>query len=308
MIRRCSFLAAAVVACSRSTVPLYDDLGALHRPIATRSRLAQAYFDQGLRLTYAFNHAEAIRAFREAARLDPDCGMCWWGVALAHGPNINIPMDSAGEAAAWEAIQEAGREPDDADVAVLFADALMSLRPWNYWQPDGRPYPGTTDAVAALERALARDSMHPGACHLYIHAVEKVQPERAVPCAERLAALMPGAGHLVHMPAHIYFRVGRYADAVAANVHASHADSVYLEGQRPGGAYPMFYTPHNHQFRAAAAMMIGRSAEALAAARAKEILREPAPSTELRFTTGIWYYARGLAFLAAGRRDSVPCC
>ncbi|HWO89660.1 MAG TPA: hypothetical protein VNL98_10980 [Gemmatimonadales bacterium] len=373
---------AALTACERGSVPLYDNLGSYHRAITTSSERAQAYFDQGMRLTWAFNHAEAIRAFREAARLDPECAMCFWGIALAYGPNINIPMDSAGEQEAFAAIQRAiqlranaseleralidalarrygetplanrpardsawaeamrlvlERWPDDNDAGVLFADAMMNLRPWNYWMPDGRPFPGTGVLVAALERVIARDSTHPGACHLYIHAVEKVQPERAVPCAERLASLMPGAGHLVHMPAHIYFRVGRYADAVAANEHASHADSSYIEGQRPGGVYPMFYTPHNHHFRAAAAMMEGRYQAALAAAREtarlaplenvravpplelyvpvplyvmarfgrwSEILREPAPPAELLFTTGVWYYARALAYAATGHYDS----
>lgn len=259
-------IAATQTACNRSTVPLYPDLGSLHHAITTRSPEAQKYFDQGLRLTYAFNHAEAIRAYREAARIDPDCSMCYWGIALAYGPNINLPMDSAGGAAAYQAIQQAvrlrgatggaegayitalarrygpgptadraardsayaaamgdlaRRYPEDADAATLYGDAMMNLRPWNYWTSDGRPQPGTADIVAALEHAIARDSTNPGACHLYIHAVESSpDPSRAVPCAERLASLMPGAGHLVHMPAHIYMVVGRYGDAVTANEHA----------------------------------------------------------------------------------------
>ncbi len=382
-LRLVALATVTLTADCRTPVPLYDDLGSFTHRISSRVPEAQRYFDQGLRLTYAFNHAEAVRAFDEAARRDDRCAICWWGVALAWGPNINIPMDSAGEAAAWAAIQEARRraahasEPErayiealaarhgvpagadrarrdstyatamrsvrdrfagDPDAAVLYADAMMNLRPWNYWQPDGSPYPGTEDILATLEGAVGSDSTHPGACHFYIHAVEKVQPERAVACAERLARLMPGAGHLVHMPAHIYFRVGRYGDAVAANEHASHADSVYLEGQRPGGGlYPLFYTPHNHHFRSAAAAMEGRFAAALDAARQTarltpidnvravppaelyvpvplyvlarfgrwdDILRETAPPAELRFTTGIWRYARGLAFAATGRADS----
>jgi len=373
-----------VAACRpASDVPLYQDLGSLHRTVTTSSRDAQAYFDQGLRLYYGFNQAEAVRAFAESARLDSSCAMCWAGLALAWGPNINIPMDSAGAAAAFAALQHAqahrasaspaeqqlidalaqrhptaavnpragpdsgyarammaaaARDPRDVDMQVLAAEAAMMLRPWNYWQPDGSPYPGTTEFVTMLEATVAADSLHPGACHFYIHAVEKVQPQRAVACAERLAALMPGAGHLVHMPAHIYFRVGRYADAVAANEHASHADSVYLEGQRPTGLYPMFYTPHNHHFRAAAAMMEGRSEASIQAARETarltpvenvraappieiyrvsplymmarfqkwdDILREPEPSgPELAFSRGMWFYARGLAHSAQGRADS----
>ena len=376
-------LLLSIAACGpRSEVPLYQDLGTLHRTVATDSPDAQAYFDQGLRLYYAFNQAEAVRAFSEATRLDSSCAMCWAGLALAWGPNINIPMDSAGAAAAYAALQHAqahrasaapaeqqlidalaqrypsaalnpragpdsayarammavaARDPRDADMQVLASEAAMNLRPWNYWLPDGSPYPGTTEFVTMLRNAIAADSMHPGACHFYIHAVEKHQPELAVPCAERLAALMPGAGHLVHMPAHIYFRVGRYADAVAANEHASHADSVYLEGQRPGGLYPMFYTPHNHHFRAAAAMMEGRAEASIEAARATarltpienvqaappieiylvsplymmarfqkwdDILREPEPPAGLAFSRGVWFYVRGLAHNAQGRADS----
>ena len=376
-------LLLAVAACRPgSDVPLYQDLGSLHRTVTTGSRDAQAYFDQGLRLYYAFNQAEAVRAFAESARLDSSCAMCWAGLALAWGPNINIPMDSNGAAQAFAALQHAvahraaaspteqllidalalrhpsaalepraasdsawqravtamaARDARDADVLVLASEAAMMLRPWNYWQPDGSPYPGTTEFVRLLEQAVALDSLHPGACHFYIHAVEKLQPQLAVPCAERLAALMPGAGHLVHMPAHIYFRVGRYADAVAANVHASHADSVYIEGQKPTGLYPMFYTPHNHHFRAAAAMMEGQSEAAISAARetarltpienvraappieiyrvsplymmarfAKwdDIMREPQPAADLAFSRGVWFYVRGLAHNAQGRTDS----
>ncbi len=378
-----ALLTAALAACRQSAVPLYSDLGSLHREVTTRSREAQLYFDQGLRLTYAFNSAEAVRSFRQATALDRTCAMCWWGIALASGPNINIPMDSAGEAAAWLSVQRAmaaregasdverglieaqalrfgatplaeraardsayadamhalaARFPADDDVQVLAAEAAMLLRPWDYWRPDGSPYPGTEAFVARLETVVARDSLHPGACHFFIHAIEKFEPQRGVGCAERLAALMPGAGHLVHMPAHIYFRVGRYADAVTANEHASHADSAYNEGRRPGGLYPLFYTPHNHHFRAAAAMMEGRSGAALDAARQstrltplanvrsvppaelyvpvplyvlarfgkwEEILREPEPAApELRFTKGIWHYARALAFAATARPDS----
>ena len=384
-----TLVVVALAACRapHRDVPLYTDLGTLHRTVTTGSRDAQAYFDQGLRLYYGFNQAEAVRAFSEAARLDTACAMCWAGLALAWGPNVNIPMDSAGASFAFAAIEKAkqhragatpaeqqlidalsqryptgtlepraqrdsayavamktlaARDARDVDVQTLSAEAAMLLRPWNYWQPDGSPYPGTSDLVATLEGALRTDSTHPGACHFYIHAVEKVQPEKAVRCAEHLAEQMPGAGHLVHMPAHIYFRVGRYADAVEANVHASHADSTYIEGQRPTGPYPMFYTPHNHHFRAAAAMMEGRSDAAIEAARQTarlapienvravppieiyrvsplymmarfgkwdDILREPEPQeAELAFSRGMWLYARGLAHSAQGRADSAQGC
>src|SRR5438094_7359395 len=174
-------------------------------------------------------------------------------------------LDSAYAAAMGEVVR---RYPDDLDAAVLYAEALMDLRPWNYWdKKTGAPYPGTPELVGQLERVLRSNPRHPGACHYYIHAVEAVAPEKALPCAERLAALMPGAGHLVHMPAHVYIRVGRYADAITANEHAVHADQVYLEGQKPQGLYPIGYYPHNHHFLAFAATLAGRSSLAIAAAK-----------------------------------------
>jgi tetratricopeptide (TPR) repeat protein len=359
-------------------VPLQKDLGDLHHPITTTSKQAQRYFDQGLRLAYAFNHNEAHQSFQEAARLDPQCAMCYWGMALVLGPNINMPMDAAAEAPAHEAAQkavalsgkasraeqlyirslaaryagpggdravldkayaDAMREvarqfPDDPDALALFAEAMMDLRPWDYWTKDGAPQPGTSELVSTLEVAIKKAPNHPGACHLYIHAVEAVQPQLAVPCAERLAKLMPGAGHLVHMPAHIYMRVGRYDDAVKSNVHAVSVDHHYIEGRKPEGLYPLTYYPHNVHFLWSAASMGGRSAEAIKAARDlaaivpddtikqipplevfkptelyalvrfgkwDEILAEPEPAKEFVYTRGVWYYARGLAFVAKGQ-------
>jgi tetratricopeptide (TPR) repeat protein len=360
-----------------AAVPLYDDLGAYHRPISAGSELVQRYFDQGLRLTYAFNHAEAIRAFEEAARLDTECALCHWGVAYAYGPNINVPMDSASGVAAWAALQRAqaasraneveraliealatryaavppadraaldrayaaamrrvrDRFPDDHDVLTLYAEAAMNLSPWDYWTRDGAPRAGTAELLADLERVLAANPDHPGACHYYIHAVEAVQPERAVACAERLASLMPGAGHLVHMPAHIYIRVGRWADAITANEHAVHADETYIADQRPTGVYPIAYYPHNYHFLSFAAMMAGRSSQAVRAARAvvqnvpvdmaravpdvepllayahltlvtfgrwDDVLAEPAPPEDLQMAGALVRYARGVANAAQG--------
>ena len=356
-------------------VPLYDNLGRYHHPITTSVPLAQRYFDQGLRLVYAFNHAEAIRAFREAERLDPACAMCPWGVALALGPNINAPMDSASGVQAFEAIQRARQRvsraqpveraligalseryskvspadrtsldsayaqamaqvardfPGDAEAQVLYADALMNLSPWNYWA-NGEPRPGTEQIMSSLERVLAEDADHPGACHLFIHAEEAHAPARAVPCAERLAALMPGAGHLVHMPAHIYIRVGRYADAITSNEHAVHADESYFEGPQEtrNGLYGKAYYPHNYHFLSFAAAMAGNSHIAIESARKTmeridpvvagqtpwienvtgilygafvtfarydEILAEPIPGDELPYARGIAQYARGIAY------------
>jgi tetratricopeptide (TPR) repeat protein len=383
------FACLAVTACGvaddmnerRGVVALYDDLGTHHFAVTTTVPAAQQYFDQGLRLYYAFNHAEAIRAFEEAARMDPRCAMCYWGTALAHGPNINMPMDADGAAAAWAALQQAlavrehasERErgfidalatryaahapaerapldsayaramaelakqyPDDVEVRALAAEALMDLSPWQYWEADGAPRPQTGEILRHLEAALALNADHPGANHFYIHAVEAVDPERALPMAERLAGLMPGAGHLVHMPGHIYVRVGRYLDAIRANEHALHADEKYIRDHNPAaGIYTLSYYPHNYDFLAFASSMIGRSQQALAAtdrmqalvpaellrepglillqnhltrglqlrvrfARWQEILDAPAPDADLPYARGIWHYARGRALAAGG--------
>jgi tetratricopeptide (TPR) repeat protein len=372
-------LAAVLAGSPPDSVPLYDNLGDFHRKV-TAAPIAQRYFDQGLRLYYAFNHAEAIRAFAEAGRRDPRCGMCWFGVALSYGPNINAPMDTAAVAPAWAALQKARRAvryatpaeraligaltkryaptpradrakldsayatamvavargyPADDEAQSLAAEAMMILRPWNYWHRDGLPYPGTADLVGRLDRVMARSPNHPGACHLYIHAVEAVTPEKAVPCAERLAALMPGAGHLVHMPAHIYIRVGRYADAIQANEHAVHADESYITQEHPPlGIYTGAYYPHNYHFMAFAAQLAGRSAKAIEAARIvseriplevakqvpfaqpivvfhqlelqtfgrwEELLALPLPQSDLRFAVALAHFTRGMAFAATGR-------
>ena len=364
--------------------PLYDNLGSYHMAITTGSPVAQKYFDQGLRLTYGFNHDEAIKSFREGIREDSTCAMCWWGVAYALGPNINLPMDSAAVAPAWEALQQAVRNagwttrkeqayigalvkryaprpvanrapldwawaraigevhrrfPADDDAAVLYAEALMDLRPWNYWSNAGKPRaPSTLETVKVLERVVKRRLDHPGACHFYIHAVEaSTFAERAVPCAERLGSLVPGAGHLVHMPTHIYMRLGRWNDAVEHNATAVHVDQEYLAARQPTGVYPLGYVPHNYHVMWEALLMLGRSAEAITAARAIEtkvpadvvrmippfeyyspaalftlvrfsrwddVLKEPAPAADLRYTTGLWHYARGLALAAKGDFDS----
>ncbi len=371
----------APVAAPADTVPLYDNLGDHHFPVTVADARVQAYFDQGLRLYYAFNHQEAIRSFREAQRLDEGCAMCWWGEALAWGPNINLPMDSAAAVAAWNAIRHARAEidvetpeeralvealtvryaadapadraaldsayaramgglrrrfPDHVEAPVLHAEAVMNLSPWEYWTKDGRPRPETPDLLASLESVLERRADHPGACHFFIHAVEAAHPERAVPCAERLAALMPGAGHLVHMPGHIYIRVGRYADAIRANEHAVHADETWIQDQRPSmGVYTAGYYPHNYDFLAFAASMAGREEQAIEAAykvqelipeemfgeisflehwwarplqmqvrfaRWDEILGEPEPAEGLSHAAALRHYARGRAYAARGDR------
>lgn len=368
------------------TVPLLSGLGDHHHPVTTRSAHAQAYFDQGLRLQYAFNHAEAIRAYRHALRLDSSCAMCWWGIALASGPNINASMDADGAREARRAIARAralsgsasaserayiealaarhgsgpadgrpetrsaldsayaramanlaARHPSDPDALTLYAASLMNLSPWDYWTGDygnRKPRPDTPRILEALERAMALDEDHPGACHYYIHAVEAAHPDRAVACADRLAALMPAAGHIVHMPGHIYIRVGRYADAVRANEHAVHADESYIADQRPAGLYPAAYYPHNYHFMWFAASMAGMGRKAMEAAetvaprvpvevarqvywvqtvrvlpeltaitfgRWEKALSVPPPSDELPLATAMHEYARGVALAATGR-------
>lgn len=382
--------AALLLPCSiaiggETGVPLYENLGDHHYPITSDAPEAQRYFDQGLRLYYAFNHQESIRAFREAARIDPSCAMCYWGIALAHGPNINAPMEDEAAAPAWEAsrraleldaavsereqaliralgeryarnppaersgldrawadalLAAAQRFPEDNEIASLAAEALMDLSPWDYWTREGTPRPDTLRMLVLLEEAMERDPDHPGANHFYIHAVEAVDPERAVAAAERLASLMPGAGHMVHMPGHIYVRVGRYEDAIEANRHAIHADETYIRDHKPdAGIYTLGYYPHNHDFLAFAASMIGReemaleTAETLAAitpvdlltqpgmafmqhhytrhlqmkirfGRWRELLAEPAPAADAPHARAMWHYARGRALAAGNDREA----
>jgi len=362
------------------SVPLYDDLGDLTYPITTDSELAQRYFDQGLRLTYAFNHAEALRAFRAAQQQDPDCALCYWGEAFVLGPNINAPMDEAADDPAVTAIDKAKelahqaspreqvliealakrysddpnaeraaldqayaqamaeavkRFPDDHEIALLYVDSLMNLSPWDYWEADGKTPKGKSgEAVRTAERVLAKDPNHPGAIHLYIHLVEaSANPERAEPYADRLAALMPGAGHIVHMPSHIYYRIGRFQDSIETNKAAVAADEAYLAEVDAEGIYPYGYYPHNIHFVIASAQLIGdretaieyverlkgkipaEIAEQIGPAQhimtapyfahaqlsnPETILALPDPGDKLPFLRGMWHYARGVAFATQG--------
>ncbi|MGE0590972.1 MAG: hypothetical protein AB7G23_03335 [Vicinamibacterales bacterium] len=370
---------------ARAGAPLFDGLGDWHRDITTADPGAQRYFDQGMVLAFGFNHAEAIRSFRAAQRLDPDCAMCFWGEALATGPNINVTangktvMTDAEQVAAREAIAHAleradavtpverdlieaqaaryavsptperdpfdrayaealgalvVRYPDDDDVAAMFAEAWMNTMPWDYWSDDGQPRPETVPVVAALERVLARSPRHPLALHLYIHAVEaSSEPGRAERAADTLSTLVPGSGHLVHMPAHVYWRVGRYHDASASNIRAAAVDEAYIAQCNAQGFYPAAYYPHNIHFLWAAASMEGRSVLAIESARKvaanvrleqieqfptveffrtipllalvqfgrwEDILAEPQPPAQLDYSTAIWHYARGSALAATG--------
>ncbi len=368
---------------SAAVPPLWDGLGNLHYPITTATPQAQQYFDQGLRLTYAFNHAEARRAFHQAQQLDPGCALCYWGEALVLGPNINAPMTADANAPALEAtakaqaaasgasakeqaliaalakrysadpqadrptldrafadamVAAAASYPDDAEIAVLTAEALMDTQPWDYWEygengattPKGR----AGEIIALLEGVLKTDPDHPGAIHYYIHAVEASDaPERAEPYADRLAALMPGAGHIVHMPSHIYYRIGRYLDSMKANQDAVVVDEAFFAKVDDRGIYRGGYYTHNVHFVAVSAQMAGDGKTAVDAAEklagivtdeaassyawAQPIKAAPyfthaqysAPDTVLAladpgdkfpYVKGMWHYARGVAAAAKG--------
>jgi len=361
--------------------PLFDGLGDLHHPITTGSEKAQRYFDQGMRLLFAFNHKEAIRSFRSAAHLRPGCAMAHWGVAYAYGPHVNKPMDSNDTANAWAALQlavankskvslkdqayitalekryqaahqddrlaldkafaGAMRElvkqyPDDLDAQTLFAESLMNTMPWDYWTRDRAPKPETEEILTALRFVIARDPEHPGANHFYIHAVEAgPTPEAGLPSADRLLNYAPNAGHLVHMPAHIYVRVGQYADAEVANERAARADLSYIRHCRAQGFYPGAYYPHNLHFLWWVQLFQGRSADTWRTARRSaeyalenycglskavegprqrhlpwltlarfgkwdEVLAvaQPPDTNDFLVDRAVWHFTRGLAFVA----------
>jgi hypothetical protein len=375
-------LAHDVPAPAASNEGIDPGLGSIHHPVTTQNKQAQAYFDQGMRLVFAFNHEAAIKSFTRAGELDPNLAMAQWGVAYALGPNINRPMDPTAHKAAYDALQKAvvlksraspaerayidalskrysanadadiaplqvaykdamrelvRRYPDDNDAAVLYAESLMDLNPWNFWSHDGTPADGTLELVAVLERVLARAPDHTGANHYYIHAVEaSPHPEKALPAAKRLATLAPSAGHLVHMPAHVYIRTGNYLEAAHANVEAARADERLAA--TGGDSLPFYLTAyygHNLHFLAISNTFAGNSRDALSAAnklhevegpritevpqvdgflmtpalvlvdfeRWDEILMLPEPAFEAPITGAMWHLARTLAFAAKGRVD-----
>jgi tetratricopeptide (TPR) repeat protein len=361
---------------------LFGGLGDLHIAITTSSETAQRYFDQGLSLAFAFNHAAADLAFNEAAMHDPDCAMCYWGSALVLGPNVNAAMDPGNaerahtlatkaaslaasatekeqalttallsryareapedraplDEAYADAMREiAARYPDDADIQALTAEALMDLHPWDFWLADGEERPWTAEIVETIEGALALDENHIGAIHLYIHAVEQSSDaHRAERYADKLADLAPGAGHLVHMPAHIYIRVGRYHDSTLNNMKATDADSAFIQACRSNSPiYLAGYIPHNWHFGWITAAIEGWSEKAFEMAEGTagrltpellrapgmavaqhflmqpayaqvrfgawdDILESPEPDADLLYARGVWHYARGRAMLGKG--------
>ena len=369
----------------RAGAPLFEGMGDYHMSITTADPDAQRYFDQGMVLAFGFNHAESIRSFRAAQTLDPGCAMCFWGEALATGPNINVtsngkaimtpdervdaraaidqalaltdgltpkerdwiqaldqrydgqadtPRDALDRAWADALAEMAARYPDDTTVASVYAEALMNTMPWDYWGPNGEAKPDTQAVIASLEAVMEADPGHPLALHLYIHALEaSSNAAKAEAAADRLANLVPGSGHLVHMPSHIYFRVGRYQDSALANIRAAEVDEAYIAQCNAQGFYPALYYPHNIHFLWASATMQGQSALSLDSARRvvanvrveqveqfptiqffrtvpmlslvrfakwEEILAEPEPYEPFAFARAIWHYGRGVAHAALG--------
>jgi tetratricopeptide (TPR) repeat protein len=357
-------------------VALESGLGDINHPVSTTNAEAQKFFNQGLAYIYAFNHAEAIRSFKQATELDPQLAMGYWGMALALGSNYNVPADGPSLITAYNNLQKAielapkasaqdrayiealakrysgdvqadqnklgvdyknamrdltKRYPDDLDAATLYAESMMNLHPWHLWTLDGKPAEDTLEIVSVLESVLRRNPNHSGANHYYIHAVEaSVNPDRALPSAERLGKVAPGAGHLVHMPSHIYIRTGDYQKAAQVNVDAIAVDRAYMTKAGGEGLYPMIYYHHNIHFLAAASAHKGRYADSIKAAREleasvaphlkampmlemfrpypivslvrfghwDEILKEPKPDEGLKITTGFWHFARGSAYVA----------
>jgi tetratricopeptide (TPR) repeat protein len=362
---------------------IFEGLGSFHRQISSTSPEAQRYFDQGMRLMWAFNHDESTRSFARAAQIDPGCAICYWGVALTVGPNYNVPMMAEPRArVAFESLKQAvqlapraspveraliealrarypnpgaldpsnegpvlaayasamravARQfPADLDVQTMFAESLMNISAWKLWTLDGKASPGTAEIVATLESVLARDPQHPGANHYYVHALEaSPYAAKAVAAAERLRGMMPAAGHLEHMPAHIMQRVGRYEDAAEANRKGAAADRVYLGKTQPPDYYSM-YVAHNFQFLGYATAMEGRKGETLAAMKDMraafpedamlampgldwygaepylammrfgmwdELLAEPRPNPALKMLTGGYLCARATALAAKNR-------
>jgi tetratricopeptide (TPR) repeat protein len=373
--------------------PLYTNLGTLSLPVGTASPLAQAYFDQGYRLAWGFNHAEAARSFRAAQAIDPECAMCFWGEAWVLGPHINYPMDADAVPRALEVLDKArqlsgraapehaaligamsrryaegpqatdrkaldqayanamesvqARFPHNPEIALLTADALMNLSPWDYWADGGRTPKGATPRTLALiegvlglrpDSAIEPNPDHPGAIHLYIHMVEASdRPERAKPHAARLAALMPGAGHVVHMPSHIWYRLGQWRDSLDANRQAVAADEQFIAGGAASLLYSQGYYAHNVHFVLVSALMGGDGPTAVDAAnklagvvtdRAKQavpwtqpiaaapyiaharfsepeiVLKLPEPDAKFPLVKAHWHYARGEALVRLNRPEA----
>ena len=365
--------------------PLFEGMDILSYPITTRSQEAQKYFNQGLLLSYSFNHAEAARSFYQAVRIDSTCAMCYWGYAFVLGPNYNAGMEPDHYARAYDAIQKAiafadgctpkekaliramalrytrtapdsrrlldsaymeamktihHQFPEDVDIASMYAESLMDMHPWDLWEKNGTPKPWTPEIIEAIERAIQLNPKHPGGHHYYIHALEaSPYPEKALPSAKVFDdGLVARAGHLVHMPSHIYINTGDYHLGSLANINALKQDSTYVTQCHAQGAYPLAYYPHNYHFLAATATLEGKSSWAIDAANKmakhvnhkgmlipelatlqhyytipyfvevkfgkwQDILMSPPPDTGLLYPSCIRHYARGMAYLGLKEID-----
>lgn len=360
---------------------LDEGLGNVDHPVTTKSAEAQKYFNQGLAYLFAFNHDAGVASFKQAAELDPNMAMAYWGMSLGLGANYNDPGNTDRFARAYVELQRAielapkvsnaeqayiaalskryssdakadptilakaykaamaelvKNYPDDLDAATLYAESMMNLRPWQLWSLDGKPAEGTLEIIAVLEGVLKRNPNHTGANHYYIHAVEaSPSPERATAAADRLLGLAPSAGHLVHMPSHIYLLTGEHAGAIKSNELAIIADKNYIERSGASGIYPLMYYNHNVHMLASAQSEAGNYSGAIKAANElaanvgpnvktmpmlemfmpypvialtrfhkwDEIMKYPKPAPEMLITAAHWHMARGIALAETGKPE-----
>ena len=375
--------AALVQAQPAAPIRLYQGLGKIDFPISTSNPEAQRYFNQGMGFAYGFNHAAAIASFRAAQQLDPSCAMCFWGEALAYGPNINAPLTPDANSLALKAIAKSqelsskttpperalimalakrySADPDvkradmdaafaDAmlavaryypqhdDISLIAAEAAMDTLPWNYWDATKQnPQPRLGEAIKLVETVMARNPEHPQAPHLYIHLMENgPDPKRAEAAADRLSAPLAGdAGHLVHMPAHIYYRLGRWKDSIRVNIDAARQDEAYIKESNDKGFVRYGYYPHNVHFIVTSAQMAGDLPTAIIEAKrlagivdaqtatqiawiqaihaapyfaalqfasTDEVLRMAEPDPRLAYVKGVRHYARAVAYAQQGNQ------
>lgn len=379
-VARLFSVAAAASSIDGDEVPLLKGLDLRDFPMSSQNAEAKAYFRQGFSLLYGFNHWEAIRAFKKSQALDPTCAICFWGEAIALGPNINAPMTDEAAPLALAAIRTAvalienadAREralieaaakrysddvglnraqldaayadamaevyaayPDDQDIATLYAEALMDTSPWDYWERDfSSPRPHIKTAIDTINKVLAANPDHYGAIHLHIHLYEaSVRVQESEVYADRLADLPIASGHLIHMPSHIYFRIGRYLDSLDINIRAAQIDKEYLAQSKSSRLYRFGYYPHNVHFILVSAQMAEDKATSLEYAKVLdemipveqisladwlppikvapyfayaqfgdmndiEALRDP--GDDVPFLKAMWHYARGTIFAQAG--------
>ncbi|SFZ94532.1 hypothetical protein SAMN05428642_104233 [Flaviramulus basaltis] len=324
--------------------PLLDGYDVINYPITTKDTLVQRYFNQGMALAYAFNHAEAARSFYYATKLDPTCAMAFFGFAYVLGPNYNAGMEPDNYERAYAAIKKAQslsanttekekqfidvmalryapeppedrseldiqysnalselykKHPEDSEIAVLYAESMMNLHPWDLFNKKGEAQPWTPKIISLLESTIEKHPKHPGAHHFYIHAVEMSNtPERSDASAKLFDdGLVPGSGHLLHMPSHTYIRTGEYHKGTLANIAAVKADSTYVSNCHAQGAYPLGYYPHNYHFMAATAALEGNKHWAMIGANKvsehvyPDMMKEPGWGTLQHYYTIPYYVA-----------------